>query len=67
MGVEGEQETCLVAIELSLESPERFDSDEERPFHCTVVPPEPNGMSGRVIESALVREREHRPAHLRWR
>jgi len=67
MGIEGKQQARLIAIEFWFQPLERFYSDEERPFHRTVVSPESNGVSSRIINSALVREIEHRDVYLCWR
>jgi hypothetical protein len=67
MGVEGKQQARLIAIEFWFQPLERFYSDEERPFHRTVVSPESNGVSSRIIDPALVREIEHLGADLCWR
>jgi hypothetical protein len=64
MGVEGKQQAHLIAIEFWFQPPERLYGDEERPFHRTVVSPESNGVSSRIINSALVREIEHLSADL---
>ena len=64
MGVEGKQQRRLIAIEFWFQPLERFCSDEERPFHRTVMSPESYGVSSRIIDPALVREIEHLGADL---
>src|SRR5689334_10152609 len=33
---------------------QRLCGDEERPFHCAVIAPEPHGAAGRVVTAALI-------------
>jgi len=59
--VESKKQTHLIARHCRLQPTERVFRYEERPFHRAVMPPEPNGTSGRIKNSASIRKVEHGP------
>jgi hypothetical protein len=61
VSVKGEQKTRLIARHIRLQPPEHGFGYKERPFHRTVMAPEPDRSSRLIEASALVREIQHRP------
>jgi len=57
--IEGEKQTRFIGLHIRLQAFERFFSYKERPLHGIVMPPESNGTSGRVEDTALVGKVEH--------
>ena len=57
--VEGEKKTRFIAFDIRLQAFERVFSYKERPLHGVVMPPESNGTSSRVEDTALVGKVEH--------
>ena len=59
--VESKKQAHLIARHCRLQPTERVFRYEERPFHRAVMPPEPNGTSGRIKNSASIWKVEHGP------
>jgi hypothetical protein len=61
MSIKGEQQARLTALYIWLQALESAFGYEERPLHRSIMTPKSYGTSGRIKDSAWVREVQHRP------
>jgi hypothetical protein len=61
MSIKGEQQARVTALHIRLKALESAFGYEERPLHRAVMTPKSYGTSGRIKDSAWVREVQHRP------